>query len=55
MSRRISFIDTKGKCIIGMEIKALMPLILFEVILNIYLNVLFIIPLRSKSVRKRTR
>ena len=45
--RRISFIDTKGKCIIGMEKRAMMPLIIFEVVVNAYLNILFIIPLRS--------
>ncbi|KAF7195278.1 hypothetical protein HII31_03484 [Pseudocercospora fuligena] len=44
---RISFIDTKGKCIIGMEKRAMMPLIIFEVVVNAYLNILFIIPLRK--------
>ncbi|EME79176.1 uncharacterized protein MYCFIDRAFT_79705 [Pseudocercospora fijiensis CIRAD86] len=44
---RISFIDTKGKCIIGMEKRAMMPLIIFEVVVNGYLNILFIIPLRK--------
>ncbi|CAK3846741.1 ring finger domain [Lecanosticta acicola] len=44
---RISFINTHGTCIIGIQIKALMALIVFEVIVNIYLNILFIIPLRK--------
>ncbi|KXT18755.1 hypothetical protein AC579_2718 [Pseudocercospora musae] len=45
--RRISFIDTQGSCIIGMEKRAMMPLIIFEVVVNAYLNILFIIPLRK--------
>ncbi|KAI5369994.1 hypothetical protein Slin15195_G008720 [Septoria linicola] len=44
---RISFIDETGKCIIGMEKRAMMPLIIFEVVVNVYLNILFIIPLRK--------
>ncbi|KAF2207473.1 hypothetical protein CERZMDRAFT_3662, partial [Cercospora zeae-maydis SCOH1-5] len=51
---RIAFIDTEGKCIVGMEIRALMPLISFEVVVNVYLNILFIIPLRSKRLALRT-
>lgn len=33
-----------------MEKRAMMPLIIFDAVVNLYLNVLFIIPLRSKSV-----
>ncbi|PPJ51808.1 hypothetical protein CBER1_09430 [Cercospora berteroae] len=50
---RIAFIDTKGNCIVGMEIRALMPLITFEVVVNIYLNILFIIPLRKMYSYRR--
>lgn len=32
---RISYIDEKGVCIIGMQKKAMMPLIIFEVIVNV--------------------
>ncbi|KAF4302018.1 hypothetical protein GTA08_BOTSDO10329 [Botryosphaeria dothidea] len=35
-----------GTCIIGMEKKALMPLIIFDVAVNVYLTALFIVPLR---------
>jgi hypothetical protein len=33
---RISYIDKEGVCIIGMEKKAMMPLIIFEVIVNVH-------------------
>ncbi|KAH7039490.1 hypothetical protein B0J12DRAFT_222036 [Macrophomina phaseolina] len=36
-----------GTCIIGMEKKALMPLIIFDVGVNVYLTTLFIVPLRQ--------
>ncbi|OMP82120.1 hypothetical protein BK809_0006430 [Diplodia seriata] len=35
-----------GTCVIGMEKKALMPLIIFDVAVNVYLTTLFIVPLR---------
>jgi hypothetical protein len=35
---RISYIDEKGVCIIGMQKKAMMPLIVFEVIVNVCLS-----------------
>jgi hypothetical protein len=46
---RITYINDKGVCIIGMQKIAMLPLIIFEVIVNIYLTLLFILPLRSKS------
>lgn len=48
--RRTAYIDVDGKCIIGMQKRAMMPLIIFDAIVNFYLNVLFIIPLRSESI-----
>ena len=45
---RISYINDKGVCIIGMERKALLPLIVFDVIVNVYLTVLFLLPLRCE-------
>ncbi|KAK4623036.1 uncharacterized protein CLAFUR5_07489 [Fulvia fulva] len=44
---RVSFLDTNGLCHIGMEKRAVMPLIIFEAVVNLYLNILFIIPLRK--------
>lgn len=44
---RISYINKDGMCIIGMQKKAMLPLIIFEVIVNVYLTLLFIIPLRG--------
>jgi hypothetical protein len=45
--RRITYINDKGVCIIGMQKIAMLPLIVFEVIVNVYLTLLFIIPLRG--------
>ncbi|OJD32248.1 ring finger domain protein [Diplodia corticola] len=36
-----------GTCVIGMEKRALMPLIIFDVAVNVYLTALFIVPLRQ--------
>lgn len=44
---RISYINDSGVCIIGMQKIAMMPLITFDVVLNVYLTILFIIPLRQ--------
>lgn len=45
---RITYINDKGVCIIGMEMKAMLPLITFELIVNVYLTLLFVLPLRRK-------
>ncbi|KAL3425513.1 hypothetical protein PVAG01_02304 [Phlyctema vagabunda] len=45
---RISRFSPDGMCLIGMEKKAMIPLIAFDVVVNVYLTVLFIIPLRSQ-------
>ncbi|KAH3910781.1 hypothetical protein HBI56_188250 [Parastagonospora nodorum] len=44
---RISYVNDKGVCIIGMQKVSMMPLIIFEAVVNIYLTLLFIIPLRG--------
>ena len=51
---RISYINDNGVCIIGMERKALLPLIVFDVIVNVYLTVLFLLPLRCTSAPRCT-
>lgn len=38
-----------GECIIGMKAIAMIPLISFDAVVNVYLTILFMIPLRSKS------
>lgn len=43
---RIAYINKGGTCIIGMQKKAMLPLIVFDVVINVYLTALFIIPLR---------
>ncbi|GME64461.1 hypothetical protein GTA08_BOTSDO13014 [Neofusicoccum parvum] len=44
---RISYINNGGTCIIGMEKRAMLPLIIFDVAVNVYLTILFIVPLRK--------
>ncbi|CAG8977603.1 hypothetical protein HYALB_00008380 [Hymenoscyphus albidus] len=44
---KISYFTPGGTCIIGMEFKVLMPLIIFDAVINAFLTVLFIIPLRG--------
>ncbi|KAK7621600.1 hypothetical protein IWX48DRAFT_411693 [Phyllosticta citricarpa] len=52
---RISYKNEQGMCIIGMEKKAMMPLIVFDVVVNVYLTSLFLLPLRQLySYRERT-
>ncbi|KAH6983763.1 hypothetical protein EDB80DRAFT_899136 [Ilyonectria destructans] len=44
---RIAKIDDNGVCIIGMRRIAMIPLVSFDAVVNIYLTVLFLVPLRS--------
>ncbi|KAF2738283.1 hypothetical protein EJ04DRAFT_560870 [Polyplosphaeria fusca] len=44
---RIAYISDKGVCIIGMKKISMYPLIIFDVIVNVYLTLLFILPLRK--------
>ncbi|KAF2641455.1 hypothetical protein P280DRAFT_450715 [Massarina eburnea CBS 473.64] len=43
---RIAYINEDGVCIIGMEKIAMLPLISFDVVVNVYLTALFVVPLR---------
>ncbi|KNG52664.1 hypothetical protein TW65_00083 [Stemphylium lycopersici] len=52
---RITYINDDGVCIIGMEKIAMLPLITFEVVVNVYLTALFIIPLRSLYSYKKNQ
>lgn len=42
-----------GQCIIGMKSVAMIPLISFDFVVNVYLTILFLIPLKSKFVPSR--
>ncbi|KAH0354592.1 hypothetical protein KCU81_g1099, partial [Aureobasidium melanogenum] len=44
---RIAYINEKGVCVIGMKRRALVPLITFDIVLNVYLTSLFLHPLRQ--------
>jgi hypothetical protein len=44
---RVAFFREDGTCIIGLEAKSVLPLIIFDAVLNFYLTLLFIIPLRK--------
>lgn len=37
-----------GECVIGMKSVAMIPLISFDSVVNIYLTIIFLIPLRSQ-------
>ncbi|VUC22865.1 unnamed protein product [Clonostachys rosea] len=45
--RRIGYLREDGMCIIGMERPVLIPLVIFEVIVNLYLTTTFLIPIRN--------
>ncbi|KAF3770176.1 hypothetical protein M406DRAFT_241925, partial [Cryphonectria parasitica EP155] len=54
---RIARFD-EGECVIGMERRALLPLITFDLVLNVYLTLLFLIPvtaLHSFRIKQRTQ
>lgn len=44
---RFAYVDTSGTCIIGMKRVAMIPLLSFEVVVNVYLTLLFVLPIRS--------
>lgn len=44
---RIAYFKPDGTCMIGMKARAMMPLIIFDAIVNIYLTLLFVLPLRT--------
>ncbi|KAK7403581.1 hypothetical protein QQX98_010674 [Neonectria punicea] len=44
---RIAKIDENGVCIIGMQSISMIPLITFDAIVNVYLTILFLIPLKN--------
>jgi len=47
---RTGYINGRGVCVIGMKKFAMIPLISFDVVVNVYLTMLFLVPLRSASV-----
>ncbi|KAK0113590.1 hypothetical protein ONS95_013837 [Cadophora gregata] len=51
---RTAYFTPDGTCIIGMEMKAMMPLIIFDAVVNFYLTMLFVLPLRSLYSYKNT-
>lgn len=44
---RTAYFTPDGTCIIGMQLKVMLPLIIFDAAVNLYLTLLFVIPLRS--------
>lgn len=41
-----------GECFIGMKKVSMIPLIAFDAVVNVYLTILFLIPLKSKLSRE---
>ncbi|THX78069.1 hypothetical protein D6D04_05987 [Aureobasidium pullulans] len=52
---RIAYMNKEGVCIIGMQRNALIPTIVFDVFLNVWLTTLFLRPLRGTSTRESVR
>ena len=44
-----------GECFIGMRSISMIPLIAFDAVVNVYLTIIFLIPLKSKSLREDER
>jgi hypothetical protein len=44
---RVAYFKEDGTCVIGLERKSVMPLIIIDAVLNFYLTLLFVIPLRK--------
>jgi len=44
---RFAYINDHGVCVIGMQKISMIPLITFDVVVNIYLTMLFLLPLRK--------
>ncbi|OCL06506.1 hypothetical protein AOQ84DRAFT_75607 [Glonium stellatum] len=44
---RFAYLDRNGMCIIGMKKVAMIPLISLEVVVNVYLTLLFVLPIRK--------
>jgi len=42
---RFALINNEGMCIIGIKLIAIIPLVVFDVIVNVYLTILFLVPL----------
>ena len=53
ITSRITRLDN-GQCIIGMKSSAMIPLISFDAVVNVYLTILFLIPLKSEPTVSRS-
>lgn len=53
ITRRITKLEN-GQCIIGMKSAAMIPLISFDAVVNVYLTIIFLIPLKSEPNLSRT-
>jgi hypothetical protein len=51
---RVAYFREDGTCIIGLQTKSVMPLIIFDAVLNFYLTLLFVIPLRKLYTYKNS-
>ncbi|CZR55834.1 uncharacterized protein PAC_05722 [Phialocephala subalpina] len=51
---RLAYFKPDGTCMIGMEERAMMPLIIFDAIVNLYLTLLFVLPLRTLYSYKKS-
>ncbi|KAF9630332.1 hypothetical protein BFW01_g894 [Lasiodiplodia theobromae] len=50
---RLGYINTKGVCINGLEMQGIIPLLAFEILINIYMTLLYIYPFRRVLFKKQ--
>ncbi|KAL1630299.1 hypothetical protein SLS56_004971 [Neofusicoccum ribis] len=50
---RLGYINTEGICINGLEMQGLIPLLAFEILINIYMTLLYIFPFRKVLFKKQ--
>ncbi|OCK80327.1 hypothetical protein K432DRAFT_297903, partial [Lepidopterella palustris CBS 459.81] len=50
---RFAYVDDNGICIVGMKRVAMIPLLSFEVLVNVYLTLLFVLPILNTYSHRR--
>lgn len=52
--RRLGYINTQGVCINGLEMQGIIPLLAFEILMNIYMTLLYVFPFRKILFKKQS-
>lgn len=51
---RLGYINTQGVCINGLEMQGIIPLLAFEILMNIYMTLLYVFPFRKILFKKQS-